>query len=278
MIDSAQGQIDFFGRSLTGQSPNSLNTYVVAGIANETSIVRNRANLTEFDHATRQINLFNLGIDYAAEILGTELEEVQINLDTMIGGELWRNGFRFYTGMQYEMWDRQTESIGIIGSSRFRKGGLCFAVRHEMSLLPSHLMIQVAPANAVDQSLFFSVFAGFEAGFDTGFSISLDESGILQVVTDHLVRDVAEGNLTFDEYKFIETRLHESLRYDAPSNTGGSEWYFLALLKGELFTTPFAYVPLKFSLGLDVGVDLGRLRKRNQNRIGLTFKLGYLLY
>ena len=278
-LASAIAQTDFFGRSLTGQSPNSANMYVLVGVSNETSLVSDATNLTEFEHATRQINLFNLGIDYATQVLGIDtIDPIDINLDTVVGGSIVKNSFQLQIGLLYEAWDRETMTTGIFGSSRFQQGGFSVAFRHEMSIFPMDRMIQVVPATARDASLFFTVYGGVEAGFDSGFSITLEESGILQITTDHLVRDVAEGNLTFDEYKSIETELHEALRYQAPKNTGGSEWFFLATLKGQLFTKPVASLPLRFALGVDLGLDVARIRKRNQNRMGLFVKVSYLLY
>ncbi|MGH1435345.1 MAG: hypothetical protein ACRBG0_12915 [Lewinella sp.] len=273
-------QIDFFGRSINGgQSPNSASVFLTVGLANETSIVSDAANLKDFDHAARQINLFNLGIGYATQILEIDsLEEIEIDLDTVIGGPVTQNAFRFYMGMQYETFNRDTRTTASVGGSRFRDGGLSFSLRHEMSLLTENNMWEIVPATASAQSLMASVYTGLEAGFDSGFGISLEESGILQLITDHLVRDVAEGDLTFDEYKSLEATLHESIRYQAPKNTGGSEWYLLATVKGQMFISPFQRVPLRFTLGADLGLDITRVRKRNQNRIGIFFKTEYLFY
>lgn len=279
-IPQLTGQIDFYGKRLTGQSPNALSRYLVIGISNETSVVNNAANLQEFEHFSRQIDLFNLGIGYAGQILHIEdgLDEIQINLDTVVGGKHSKNAFRFYAGAQYELWDRDTKTVALIGSSRFREGGISIAVRHEMGLIPESMTLQLIPSIARDQSLFASVYTGVEAGFDSGFSMSVEESGILQVTTDYLVRDVAEGDLSFQEYKDIERVLHQSLRYKAPKNTGGSEMYFLFLLKGQIYITPSARLPIQFHLGAEVGIDVFRIKKRNQNRIGAFIGMTYLLY
>jgi len=273
-------QIDFFGRSINGgQSPNSATVFLTVGLAREVSIVSDAANLMEFDHAVRQINLFNLGIDYATQILEIDsLEEIEIDLDTVIGGPVTQNAWRFYMGMQYETFDRDTRTTGTIGGSRFRDGGFSMSLQHEMSLLTENNMWELIPATASAQSLMASVYTGMEVGFDSGFGITIEESGILQLVTDHLVRDVAEGNLTFDEYKSVESTLHESILYQAPKNTGGSEWYLLATVKGQLFISPFKTLPIRFSLGADLGLDFTRIRKRNQNRMGIFFKTEYLFY
>jgi hypothetical protein len=273
-------QIDFFGRSINGgQSPNSATVFLTVGLANETSIVSDAANLKDFDHAARQINLFNLGIDYATQILEIDsLEEIEIDLDTVIGGAVTQNAWRFYLGMQYETFDRDTRTTATIGGSRFQAGGFSMSLQHEMSLLTETRMWEIIPATVSSQSLMASIYTGIEAGFDSGFGISIEESGILQLVTDHLVRDVAEGDLTFDEYKAVERTLHESILYQAPKNTGGSEWYLLATLKGQMFISPMKRIPLRFSLGVDLGLDFTRVRKRNQNRLGIFFKTEYLFY
>ena len=272
-------QIDFYGRRLTGQSPNSVSTYILLGVTNGTSVVSNASNVNDFDHVTRQLNLFNLGIGYASQILDNDdLEEIQINLDTMIGGTSQKNAFRFHAGLQYEAWDRDIRTLAIIGSSRFGEGGLSVALQHEMSLLPEDRAFQLIPATARDQSLFANIYAGVEAGFDTGFGLSLEESGIFRLTTDHLVRDVADGKLTFDEYKDLEYGLHQSLRYQAPKNIGGSEWYFLATLRARIYIKPFNSIPIQLALGLEGGLDVGRFRKRNQNRIGFFLGLEYLLF
>ena len=89
---SLTAQTDFFGRTFGGQSPNSAENFMVIGLGNEVSLINNQANLREFDHATRQIELFNLGIGYAAEILEDDsLEEIQIDLDTVVGGPFTQN-------------------------------------------------------------------------------------------------------------------------------------------------------------------------------------------
>lgn len=273
-------QIDFFGRAINGgQSPNSASVFVTFGLGNETSIVSDAANLKDFDHAARQINLFNLGIGYATQILEIDsLEAIEIDLDTVIGGPVTQNSFRFYVGMQYEMLDRDARTTASVGGSRFRDGGLSVSLHHEVSLLTESNMIEIIPATVSAQSLLATVYVGLEGGFDSGFGISLEESGILQLTTDHLVRDVAEGDLTFDEYKAIEATLHESIRYQAPKNTGGSEWYLLTTLKGQMSIAPFKRVPIRFALGADLGLDITRIRKRNQNRLGLFFKTEYLFY
>ncbi len=273
-------QIDFFGRSINGgQSPNSATVFLTVGLANETSIVSDAANLKDFDHAARQINLFNLGIGYATQILEIDsLEEIEIDLDTVIGGPVTQNAWRFHLGMQYETFDRDTRTTATIGGSRFQDGGFSMSLQHEMSLLTESRMWEIIPATVSSQSLMASVYTGIEAGFDSGFGISIEESGILQLVTDHLVRDVAEGDLTFDEYKAIERTLHESILYQAPKNTGGSEWYLLATVKGQMFISPMKRIPLRFSLGVDLGLDFTRIRKRNQNRMGIFFKTEYLFY
>lgn len=273
------GQIDFFGRPLTSQSPNSANRFVIAGLNHEGTLASNAVNLKDFDHATRQIDLFNLGISYATQVLNTSnASEIQINLDTVVGGPVTKGMFRLFAGMQYEAWDRQTSSMALIGGSRFRDGGLSVAIRHEMSLLPIDGTWELIPATVRDESLVATVFIGAEAGYDTGFRVTLEETGIMQLVTDHLVRDVAAGRLTFNEYKTIEERLHESLRYEAPRSTGGSEWYLLAIVKGQMQIQPFQSLPLQFSAGLEVGVDVVRLRKRNQSRFGFFVGAAVLLY
>lgn len=95
---SSSAQIDFFGRSITGQSPNSANSYFILGISNETSLVSTAAKLSEFEHARQQINLFNLGIDYTTQVLGIEdFGRIDIDLDTVIGGTIVRNSYRVYT-------------------------------------------------------------------------------------------------------------------------------------------------------------------------------------
>ena len=189
-----------------------------------------------------------------------------------------KNSFRFTIGMQYEMGDREATTLALIGASRFQDGGFSVGLRQEVSLLPSDRTPQIIYATATDQSVFATLFTGVEAGFDSGFSLSVDESGVLDLVTDHLVRDVADGDLTFEQYQAIEEQLHESIRYQAPSNTGGSEWYFLLLARVELYSKPFTYIPIRFSLGLEGGLDITRLKKRNQNRFGLHVGLRYLLY
>lgn len=272
-------QIDFFGRSFSGQSPNSAENFLVVGLGNEISIINNKANLREFEHATRQIELFNLGIGYAAEILEDDsLEEIQINLDTIIGGPFTKNAFRFFAGLQYEMLDRENTTTLNLGGSRFKDGGLSVSLRHDFSILAQDQVIELVPAIVTERSVFASFYGGLEGGFDSGFSVSLEESGILQIVSDHLVRDVAEGNLTFEEFKDIERELHGSLRYQAPRNTGGSEWFLLTLLKGQVYTTPFSGVPLKFMLGAEYGLDITRIRKRNQSRFAMFLKVGYLFF
>ncbi len=279
-IPQLMGQIDFYGRRLTGQSPNALSRYLVIGISSEMSVVDNAANLQEFEHFSRQIDLFNLGVGYAGQILHIEdgLEGIQINLDTVVGGKYTKKAFRFYTGAQYKLWDRETKTIVLLGGSRFREGGISIAVRHEMGIIPELATFQLIPSIARAQSLFASVYAGTEVGFDSGFSMSVEESGILQVTTDYLVRDVAEGDLTFQEYKDIERVLHQSLKYKAPKNTGGSEMYFLFLLKGQMYITPSARLPIQFSLGGEVGVDVFRIKRRNQSRISAFISMAYLLY
>lgn len=279
-IPQLVGQIDFYGKRLTGQSPNALSRYLIIGIANETSVVNNAANLQEFEHFSRQIDLFNLGIGYANQILHIEdgANEIQINLDTVVGGKYSKNAFRFYTGAQYKLWDRETRTIALLGGSRFREGGISVAIRHEMGLIPEHMTFQLIPSIARDQSLFASVYMGVETGLDSGFSMSVEESGILQITTDYLVRDVAEGHLTFQEYKDIERVLHQSLRYKAPKNTGGSEMYFLVSLKGQIYITPSARLPIRFSAGGEVGVDVFRIQKRNQSRLSAFISMTYLLY
>ena len=98
-------QVDFFGRSFSGQSPNSAENFLILGLGNETSIINNEANLREFEHATRQIELFNLGIGYASEILEDDsLEEIQINLDTVVGGPFTKNSFRFLIRILNILW------------------------------------------------------------------------------------------------------------------------------------------------------------------------------
>lgn len=273
------GQIDFFGRPLTSQSPNSANRFIVVGLMNEGTLASNAVNLKDFDHATRQIELFNLGISYATQVLNTSnASEIQINLDTVVGGTVAKNMFRLFGGMQYEAWDRQTSSTALIGGSRFRDGGLSVAIRHEMSLLPIDKTWELIPATVRDESLVGSIFIGAEAGYDTGFRVTLEETGIMQLVTDHLVQDVAAGRLTFSEYKTIEERLHESLRYEAPRTTGGSEWYLLAIVKGQAQIKPFQRLPIQFNAGLELGVDVVRLRKRNQSRFGFFVGAAVLLY
>ena len=107
-------QVDFFGRSFSGQSPNSAENFLILGLGNETSIINNEANLREFEHATRQIELFNLGIGYASEILEDDsLEEIQINLDTVVGGPFTKNSFRFFAGLQYDVLDRENTTMCI---------------------------------------------------------------------------------------------------------------------------------------------------------------------
>lgn len=276
---SLLAQIDFFGRSITGQSPNSAETFVVLSISNETSIVSNAANLKDFDHARRQIELFNLGINYTTEVLDIEdLEEIQIDLDTIVGGGVTKNSFQFQAGMQYEMGDHEAATFLNIGSSRFRDGGMSVGLRQEVGLIPMDRTFEIVPATVREQSLQANVYAGLEAGFDTGFNLTIEESGIFSRITDHLVRDVADGKLTFDQYKNIENRLFEGLRYEAPNNTGGSEWYVLATLKGQVFSQPFSYLPLRFSLGIDLGLDITRIKKRNQNRFAFFVKAAYSLY
>lgn len=272
-------QVDFFGRSITGQSPNSAETFVVIGISNETSIVSNAANLEDFDHARRQIDLFNLGITYTTEVQDLDsLEEIQIDLDTIIGGGVTKNSFQFQVGLQYEMGSHEAITFVNIGSSRFRDGGMSVGVRQEVSLIPADRAFEIIPATVREQSLQANVYAGLEGGFDTGFNLSVEESGIFDRITDHLVRDVAEGKLTFDQYKEIESRLFEGLRYEAPNNTGGSEWYVLATLKGQVFSQPFDLIPLRFSLGVDLGLDITRIKKRNQNRFAFFVKAAYMMY
>lgn len=272
-------QVDFFGRSITGQSPNSASTFFVLGVSNETSLVSTAAQLSEFEHARQQIGLFNLGIDYTTQVLGVEnFERIDINLDTVVGGTIVRNSYRLYAGLQYETLDRTTRSLASFGASRFKQGGLALSVSHDISFLEEGREFTLIHATARDQSLLANICGGFEAGWDSGFSVTLEESGILQLTTDHLVRDVAAGNLTFEEYKAIEEVLHAGLRYQAPKNNAGTEWYFLTTLKAQLYSTPFAQVPLKFTLGVEGGLDVGRLRKRNQNRLELFVRVGYLFY
>ena len=276
---SLSAQMDFFGRNFSGQSPNSAENFLVAGLGNEISLINNQANLREFEHATRQIELFNLGIGYAAEILEDDsLEEIQIDLDTVVGGRFTQNTFRYFAGLQYKALDREQLTTLNFGGSRFQDGGLSVSLRHDFSTLAEDQVIEVVPAIVTDRSVFASFYAGLEGGFDSGFSVSLEESGILQIVSDHLIRDVAEGNLTFEEYKEIERDLHGSIRYEAPRNTGGSEWFMLALLKGQLYTTPFNGLPLKFVLGAEYGFDITRLRNRNQSRFGMFIRVGYLFF
>jgi len=273
------GQTDFFGYSLTGQSPTAVNTYVFADMVNETSFVSNKANLQEFEHAARQINLFNLGVSYATQVFGLDtFNRIQINLDTVVGNNYNKNAFRFQAGLLYELWDRQQATLVRIGGSRFRAGGFSLALRQEVSLMQDGREFELVPAAAMDHSVFANVYVGLETGFDSGFSMSVEESGILQVVTDHLVRDVAAGSLTFDEYKIIEGRLHESIQYQAPKNTGGSEWYVLGLIKGQVYTRPLINIPVRFRLGMEYGLDLTRIRKRNQSRFAIFLGVGYLLY
>lgn len=272
-------QTDFFGYSLTGQSPNSVKTYVIAELTNETSFVSNKANLQEFEHASRQIGLFNLGVSYATQVFGLDtFNRIQINLDTVVGSGFTKNAFRFQTGLLYELWDRKQATLIRIGGSRFRAGGFSMALRQEVSLMRDGREFELVPAPAMDHSVFANVYIGVETGFDSGFSMSVEESGILQIVTDHLVRDVASGGLTFDEYKIIEGRLHESIQYQAPKNTGGSEWYILGLIKGQVYTRPLINIPVQFRLGAEFGLDLTRISKRNQSRFAISLGIGYLLY
>ncbi|MEL7220805.1 MAG: hypothetical protein AAGJ93_05760, partial [Bacteroidota bacterium] len=140
-------QVDFFGRSLTGQSPNSAETFVVIGISNETSIVSNAANLQDFEHARRQIDLFNLGITYTTEVQDIDsLEEIQIDLDTIVGGGVTKNSFQFQVGLQYEMGAQEAITFVNIGSSRFRDGGMSVGVRQEVSLIPADRAFELIPA------------------------------------------------------------------------------------------------------------------------------------
>jgi hypothetical protein len=272
-------QVDFFGRSITGQSPNSAETFVVISISNETSIVSNAANLQDFEHARRQIELFNLGISYTTEVQDLDnLDEIEINLDTVVGGGVTKNSFQFQVGLQYELGDNEAMSFVNIGSSRFRDGGMSVGVRQEVGLIPMDRTFEIVPATVREQSLQANVYAGLEAGFDTGFNLTVEESGIFARITDHLVRDVAEGRLSFDQYKEIESRLFEGLRYEAPNNTGGSEWYVLATLKGQVFSQPFNTLPLRLSLGIDFGLDITRISKRNQNRFAFFVKAAYMMY
>jgi hypothetical protein len=274
-----QAQVDFFGRSITGQSPNSINTYLIVGLANESSWVNAAANLQDFEHAARQINLFNLGINYTTQVLQLDsVPAIQINLDTVVGGGVWKNAFRLHAGLEYEAGDRQNITSASIGASRFRAGGLSVSLRHLISLFREGMEIELIPATAMDRSVFATVRTGLEGGYDSGFNISLEESGILQLITDHLVQDVADNNLTFSQYKRIEDQLHNSIRYQAPKNTGGSDWYLLGLIQGELYTTPLRNIPLRFSLSLELGLDLTRVRKRNQSRLALALQAAYLLY
>lgn len=276
---SLLAQSDFFGRSITGQSPNSAETFITLSVANETSIVNDAANLKDFDHARRQIELFNLGINYTTQVLGIDsLEAIDIDLDTIVGGGVTKNAFQFQLGLQYEVGDRETATFVNIGGSRFQDGGLAVGLRQEISLLPANRAFEIIPATVYDQSLLANFYAGLEGGFDSGFNLSIEESGIFARVTDHLVRDVAAGKLTFDEYKEIERQLFAGLRYEAPKNTGGSEWYVLVTLKAQVYSQPFKYIPLRFALGIDAGLDLTRISKRNQNRFAFFVKMGYSLY
>ena len=278
-VSSLGAQTDFFGRTFGGQSPNSAENFLMIGLGNEISLINNQANLREFEHATRQIELFNLGIGYAATILEDDsLQEIQIDLDTVVGGRFTQNTFRFFAGLQYEALEREQTTSLNIGGSRFQDGGLSVSLRHDFSILPQDRVIEIVPATVTERGVFASFYGGLEGGFDSGFSVSLEESGILQIVSDHLIQDVAEGNLTFDEFKAIERDLHGSIRYEAPRNTGVSEWFMLALLKGQLYTTPFNGLRLKFMLGAEYGLDITRVRNRYQSRFGMFIRVGYLFF
>lgn len=272
------GQVDFYRQSITGQSPNSATQFFVLGLSRETSVVSNATNLNEFDHVSRQINLFNLGVGYATQVLGIDtLEAIRINLDTVIGGSYTKSSFRFFGGMKYLAWDREAHTTLTMGSSRFQEGGFSMGLRQEISIIPKHQTIELIPATVTDQSLFASFYAGVEAGFDTGFSVSLEESGVLEHTTHHLIRDVAAEKLTFDQYKTIEEHLHTSLKYQAPKNMGGSEFYFLTTLKGQIHIKPSKDLRLRLALGAEGGIDVVRIGKRNQNRFAVFLKAAYYL-
>lgn len=270
-------QTDFFGRSFTGQSPNSAELFVLFGVSSEMSWVKNVSNLSDFEHAAQQIDLFNLGIEYASQITGDEnLEAIQINLDTLVGGRVQRRGLRFNTGLEYEVGEHQGFTLASFGGSRFQEGGFSVALRQEFSVLPRYGAIELIPATVREQGLQANLFMGIEAGFDSGFSVSLEQSGIKQLVTNHLVQDVAEGNITFEQFQIFERELHQSISNDSPRNTGGSEWFGLATLKGQAFITPSVRFPLRFALGFDAALDVIRLKKRKQSRFGLFLRADYL--
>ena len=98
------------------------------------------------------------------------------------------------------------------------------------------------------------------------------------LVNEHCYTGWMGGGLNDPSEMNIEQELHASIRYEAPRNTGGSEWFMLALLKGQLYTTPFNGLRLKFMLGAEYGLDITRVRNRNQSRFGMFVRVGYLFF
>ncbi|PTM10548.1 MAG: hypothetical protein DA408_15890 [Bacteroidetes bacterium] len=255
-------QVDFFGRPIQSNVfSNEANSFLFE--LNIGSVWTNdEGPLANFPGIASVMDAFQAGRNYGQP---NNVDPFEYN--TLVGGSHTRRIFTLAGGLRHPLWGFENESTFAIGSSHFPRRGMVMALAHSMRLLD----VELGQDPAQQRSLFVSFYGGLRLGYDNGFRITLDESGVKDLIYDLLTEDLADGTINLEEFNRTKDVLFQSLEAVAPRDVGGTPFSFGPTFKLLAHARPWDEFNLRLFAGVEGFFDLiTRPTERRQRYLKLA--------